>query len=431
MLAPVMHPLHINVYHFYCPNYLLWTNWDSFITGGDDGLDASDHPTRAVSTVDEGYLENWLGLSTFDSSTPVNALPFRMYQLIYNTYFADRDIETITEHSMADGVDATSYGLKTATWQKDYFTTCRPWETLGNDVTVPVGGDGSSIGVQGGTSSATTVLSTTAGGDVELATPTGQAENLEFRGAGNAGMVFDVDDLRLAIAKDRLQRRAAEHGGRYYEYLRSMGIRGDDMRLGRPVLLAGGRNVVQVSEVVAQGTESGSTELGDLAGHGVSAMGTKPFVRFFREHGFIMSLAVVRPIPIYTSATERMWYRTTKEDYYQPEYAHIGDQIVTNKEIDSSHATPDGTFGYQERYSEYRRTLNLVTGEFKSTDDHWHFARQWASDPALNTSFLRTSSIAERPFADSVPHHFRLLVQNNFVARRMMDKTGKVRQSGI
>lgn len=427
MIVPPMHPVYVHIWHVYVPYYLLWDDFSDFITGGDDGLDTTGHPYVNCGTVTEGTLKDYLGLSSFAGTEQVNALPLEAYHYIYNELFDDRDFPITPAHTINTHINGLRNDtvLRNALWQKDYFTTARNYESLGNDVTVPLTADGSQIGVTSG-SAATSVLTADATGKIQSGIT---SDTIHGRGQ-MSGYVVDVDDLRLAIAKDRFQHRAARHGGDYYEYLRALGIRGDDQRLGRPVILGGGRNVIQFSEVLATGTEAGVTELGEMAGHGVSAMRTPRYLRFFREHGIIMTLMTVRPMPLYTTATERFWYRTTKEDYFQPEYAKIGDQVVTNKEIDAGHASPDDTFGYQERYSEYRRALSVVSGEYNSTLDHWHFARQWASDPTLNWNFL-VCGPTERPFADTGPHTCRVMVMNNVTARRMLPRDGRVPKTGI
>lgn len=45
LATPPMHPVRIDVRHFYVPNRLLWENWEDFITGGPDGMNNSPFPT--------------------------------------------------------------------------------------------------------------------------------------------------------------------------------------------------------------------------------------------------------------------------------------------------------------------------------------------------------------------------------------------------
>ena len=56
----------------------------------------------------------------------------------------------------------------------------------------------------------------------------------------------------------------------------------------------------------------------------------------------------------------RMWSRRTRYDFYWPALSHIGVQSVLNKEIYADGSANDAlTFGYQERYAEYRYKPSL------------------------------------------------------------------------
>lgn len=94
---------------------------------------------------------------------------------------------------------------------------------------------------------------------------------------------------------------------------------------------------------------------------------------------------------MYAQGLPRTWNRRIKEDFFQRELQHVGQQEVLNKELYAAHATPEGTFGYQDRYDEYRRTESSIGGEFRTTLDYWHMARLFASDPALNATFVKSN----------------------------------------
>lgn len=44
MVAPVMHPVHLTVQHFFVPTRILWDDFENFITGGPDGTDSTVPP---------------------------------------------------------------------------------------------------------------------------------------------------------------------------------------------------------------------------------------------------------------------------------------------------------------------------------------------------------------------------------------------------
>ena len=409
MLAPVMHPTHVYISHWFVPHRIVWEDWEDFITGGEDGLDASVFPTVTVNGVN-GDLSDYLGVPPGVTDLEVSALPFRGYALIYNEWFRDQDLQNEAALSLASGADSTtSQGLQFVNWEKDYFTSARPFETKGPSISVPVGGTAPVTGDVTTTfqraGSATNLRASELGANAEVEATASGAQNdpvtavstltnAEADLAGASSVAVNV--LREALALQRFQEARARFGSRYVEYLRYLGVRSSDARLTRPEFLSGGRYPVQFSEVLQ--TAEGTNPVGELRGHGIGVARSNRYRRFFEEHGYIFTMTHVRPKTIYAQGLFRHWNRRNKEDFFQKELAHIGQQEVLNKEVYAAHSTPDGTFGYQDRYDEYRRTESSVSGEFRDVLDFWHFARQFSSDPALNATFVR-ASVTENPFA--------------------------------
>ena len=103
LLRPAMHPVHVEIKHFFVPHRLVWDDWEDFITGGEDGADASTFPTLSIAGgVVQGTLANFLGLP-LGYTGAVNALPFRAYNLIYNEHFRDQDLQTAMTIDKTDG----------------------------------------------------------------------------------------------------------------------------------------------------------------------------------------------------------------------------------------------------------------------------------------------------------------------------------------
>lgn len=138
----------------------------------------------------------------------------------------------------------------------------------------------------------------------------------------------------------------------------------------------------------------------------------------------MLTLLTARPKAIYANGLARFWNRATKEDYWQKELEHIGQQPVLNKEVYAPHATPGGTFGYQDRYDEYRRSFSSIAGEFRTTLDYWHFARQFGSAPALNADFIKCVP-TEEPFAVPSEDVLQIMARHSIQARRLVCKTGE------
>jgi len=169
-----------------------------------------------------------------------------------------------------------------------------------------------------------------------------------------------VNALREALALQRYEEARARFGSRYTEYLLYLGVKSADSRLQRPEYLGGGRQTIQFSEVLATAETGATTDVGDMKGHGIAAMKSNRYRRYFEEHGIVMTMMSVRPKTMYMQGLSRQWNRRTKEDYWQKELQHIGQDTILNKEIYLPHATPDGTFGWQDRYMTSIANPNLM-----------------------------------------------------------------------
>lgn len=441
LVTPVMHPVDVRFHHFFVPLRLIWENFQSFITGGKDGMDASVYPTRTFTGVAVGTLPDYMGVPLSDTSITVSALPFRAYNLIWNECFRDQDLQTELVISTADGNDTTTNMLlQRCGWEKDYFTSSRPWEQKGPSISIPLGTEApvkgigvANTGVTGGSYS---IRET---GGIRTVSPTYNAGTngviMEATGAvggvGNPKIVADltgvsaitVTALREALSLQRFEEARARYGSRYVEYLRYLGVSSSDARLQRPEYLGGGKQTIQFSEVLQ--TAEGESPVGEMRGHGIGAMRSNRFRRFFEEHGYIITLMSARPKTMYFQGIPRHFNRRTKEDFWQMELQHIGQQEVLNKEIYAKHTTPDGVFGYQDRYDEYRRIESSVAGEFRTTSLYdWHMAREFASDPALNASFIECVP-TERTFADTNLDVLRVMAKHSIQARRLVtNRTG-------
>jgi len=467
--APVMHPTHAKIHHWFVPNRLIWEDWEKFITGGEDGMDASVYPTMEITNpgYSVGSLADYLGVPTqrpsVSGSFKHSALPFRAYALIWNEWYRDQDLQTKLVISKASGTDTTtSRVLQNVAWEKDYFTTARPWTQKGPEITVPLGIEAPVLGIS--KRDETFPLSDTLGYDssgVDSAQVT--YENAQsIKGATVADEFYveqrpegdprpyiradlseatgaTINELRLAFALQRYEENRARHGSRYTEYLALLGVRSSDARLQRPEYLGGGKQTLQYSEVL----QTSPTELdedlqpvGSLAGHGIGALRSNRYRRYFEEHGWVISFIVVKPTTMYMNNLERHWNRRTKEDFFQKELQHIGQQEVLKKEVYVPSETVSDTissemWGYQDRYDEYRRAESTVAGEFRTTLDFWHMARKFAgtssiSTPELNAAFIK-SDPTDRVFAipSSTSHTLQMMVNHSIQARRIVASSGR------
>lgn len=443
LLAPVYHNVECRVHHWFVPHRLVWQDFENFITGGPDGNNASVFPTITLgggSGAAVGSLADYLGVPTGVNNLEVSALPFRAYNLIFNEWYRDQDLVSPLALSVTSGADVTtSLALQHVAWEKDYFTSSRPWEQKGPAVTIPIGANAPVNLVPHTTDTDPMLVRTAATGTLPGSNQTldvqGTTGNFRFAGATNAvldpngRLVADlsgasavtVNLLREALAIQRYEEARARYGSRFTEYLRYLGVRSADARLQRPEYLGGGRNVIQFSEVLQ--TAEGTDPVGTLRGHGITGVRSNRYRRFFEEHGYVVTLMSVRPKTIYMQGLPRTWNRRSKEDFWQKEFEHIGQQEVINKEVDASHATPNGVFGYQDRYDEYRRMESSVSGEFRTVLDFWHMARDFSTDPALNGDFVECVP-TDRTFAAQNNDTIYVYARHSVQARRLVTKVG-------
>jgi hypothetical protein len=408
-LKPLMHPVNCQIHHFYVPNRLLWSGWEDFITGES----ATPPPTISGSAHTEGTLSDYLGVFN-DSSNDFSALPVRAYNMIYNEFYRDQDL--VSEVSEDTNV------VQKAAWSKDYFTTSRPWPQKGDAVTIPIGdkawvatdkGENQNFGVYSSAEDDYRKILTSDSNAKISNTSAVQADSL-YADLTTASAV-DIREFREAFALQRYQEARARYGSNYVDYLRYIGVKPSDGRLSRPEYLGGGRQSISFSEVL----NTSNTGLGELGGHGIAALRSNRYRRFFEEHGWVITMMTVRPKPIYVNGLDKKFFKTTKEDYYQKELEHVGQQEVYNKEIYAAHSDPDGVFGYNNRYADYHHESSRVSAEFRnSTSYDWHLGRIFASDPALNQTFVECDP-SKRVFAEQTEDALQVMVNHSVQARRM------------
>lgn len=462
MLAPVMHPIDVTIHHWFVPYRLLWDDFEDFITGGPRGTSVPVFPTITKNFI-KGSLGDYFGLF---GQQEVSALPFRAYQKIYNEFYRDQDLQDELPEISSSGADGVNYQLQKVSWRKDYFTTARPWTQKGTELSVPVDFSGrfsiSDIALRAGSmygsgnppvidwhdenigaikysdNDAPVVgfenvndylevkkherLQTNNNASMGLLKVKSDNVGLSaIPGTGNRGI--SIPDLRLALSLQRYEEARARYGSRYIEYLRYLGIRSSDARLQLPEYLGGGKQTIQISEVLRTGGDNGA--LGSMAGHGIGAIRSNRYRRFFEEHGVIISLMYIMPKAMYIQGTNRMWLKRTKEDFFQRELQSIGMQPVYTRELKGT-APNDAIFGYQDRYDEYRREPSQVCGDFRDSLDFWHLGRKFENDPVLNADFI-THEPDKRIFAEQTQNEFLLMINHSIQARRMLQKTAKTR----
>ncbi len=427
-IFPLMDNMFLETFFFAVPHRLLWDNWEKFCGSQDDPGDSTSFliPTKALGTPNVGSIYDYMGVPlTVTGTVNLNALPFRAYQLIWNDWFRDENLQDSVTLDTGDGPDVTGFTVLRRGKRHDYFTSCLPSPQKGVAVGLPLGieapvvGDGSPIGVTDPGLTWERDLSHVAQ-DVLLATdPTGTGNIYLNTDPLQSGMIADlstataatINQLREAFQIQKLLERDARGGTRYTEVIKAhFGVTSPDARLQRPEYLGGGSSPVIVSQV-PQTSETGTTAQGNLAAYATANLHNHGFTKSFTEHCVLIGLISVRADITYQQGLDRMWSRQSRFDYYWPALSRIGEQSVLNREIFAEGIAADAlVFGYQERYAEYRYKPSRITGIMRSdaagTLDSWHLSQDFSALPVLNASFIEDNPPVDRVIAVPTEPHF-------------------------
>ncbi|WNK14579.1 MAG: major capsid protein [Microvirus sp.] len=447
-LHPFMDNMYLDVFFFFVPNRLIWNNFKKFFGEQDNPADSVSflvpQMTSPVGGFGELSLMDYFGIPTKKDGLPVNSLHMRAYNLIWNQWFRDQNLQNSVTVDLGDGPDTpANYVVLPRGKRHDYFTSSLPWPQKGPAVNIPLGGKApiTGLGLRGtvGDNAGISFRETTPepnrtyahsslGSDgflgVEMDVAGASAKPLVFADLTQA-TAATINQLRQAFQIQKIYERDARGGTRYTELIQAhFGVTSPDARLQRSEYLGGGSilfNVNPIAQTSSSGVTGGTTPQGNLA-----AMGTVShkagFTKAFTEHGVLLGMCSIRADMNYQQGLNRMWSRQTRFDYYWPALAQIGEQAVLNQEIFAVGTTGGGrvqdlgVFGYQERYAEYRFKPSMICGQFRSNAttplDTWHLAQNFGALPALNDTFIQENPPVSRVVA--VPSEPRVLLDCYF-----------------
>lgn len=426
-----------------------------------------------------GSLSDYLGIPTIDSNfgtvtakgqvMKIRALDHIGYHWVHDEFYRnenlqppvlDEDTDFLSQIIDDDEIIDRLSHLHYRNWAKDYFTSALPNTQRGIDVGIPITADvpiryepghgptlvknpitGESVAVTGNIHAYDRDPSE--GNDVVAAVGSGFPSAVSLDNSASltghlSNVVATINDLRLSVALQSWAEASMRGGARYPEILMStFGVRPRDSRLDRPECMGRVSFPLQISEVLqtSQTTsgEDGSPQ-GNMSGRGV-AYGRGRYIHIFaEEHCLLHAYISIMPRASYQQGLPKRYTKFDKFDYYWPQFDALGEQPIADRELFydfnsdwNNPETNDHSFGYQQRYCEYKAYPNEIHGDFKLPGlNAWHMSRIFSSAPALNEDFINYESeidaMNQRIFASGSTNrsHIWCQVLNRLRAKRSM-----------
>lgn len=340
----------------------------------------------------------------------ISALPFRAYDSIYNSHYRnwriaplEKDGEYVYDEFVrndSDGEDNIDYRLYNRYWEKDFLTTAVPSPQQGLAPLVGLNTntpyttqqmiiDGNPADIQVQSAQDGKVIGVSYYGEN---VPVGSVEALEQ--AIEYGI--SINDFRNVNALQKWLEINQRRGYLYKEQLLShFGVDVKFEELQMPEFIGGVSQRIE-TQAIYNNNAQGSKPLGDYAGAaGCWGSGDNKIHKYCDEHGFIIAIMSIVPIPSYSQLLPKVFTKDKHLDYFFPEFGHIGMQPITYKEVTplqvgmETPAQLNDTFGYQRAYYDYIANWDEVHGNFRSSLRNYLVNREFVGKPLLSEQFLK------------------------------------------
>lgn len=341
----------------------------------------------------------------------INAIPFRVYESIYNAYYRNQQgnqpfvvggnvMYNKYNTTTADGPDTTPYHLFHKNWEFDMFTSCLPSPQSGPAPLVGMTALGQlqvedengiatfSVDEQGKelTIVATNPLSSVEQGRVAM-------------NVLNAGM--SINDFRAGNALQRFFELNLRKGYKYIDFIAGhFGKAPKNAEMDMPEFIGGFSQEINVQQVTNMSQNDNPEQgLGSYAGQANAFGRNKHGIRrYFDDYGYLMAIVSFIPDPSYSQVLPKHYLTQKPLDYYFPEFSQLGMQPITYEEICpiQSHFEylnhPEkkltDTFGYQRPNYDMVQKLDTLHGLFRTEMNDYVINRLFKDRPELGNDFL-------------------------------------------
>ena len=435
LVVPTMDELYFETLWFKSYMLILWDNARKFFGERENPSDDNDFVIPTINSGNGfvvGSIADHFGIPVNVANLDVNALPFRMYNMVYNYWLRDQNLVNSVTFTKADSDNANNYTLLNSAKMHDLFTSALPTTQINGlpfgtgPVSLPIAGqapvigNGLAIGLTNGTgtgglygntntnlqnqrdvygasiSNGTVATNSTINGKLGLTTD-----------PDKSGMIADlssiaginVNDLRFLIDLQCYRERLMLGGHRYNEIVTQFfGVETYNEPY-IPEFLGMTREMIDINTVIQTSSTDNTSPQGHLTAFGVINHHGSALSTSFRFHGYLLGLARIRHNPVYQQGLNKLWSRSTQLDFYNPMFNGLGEQPIKNKEIVAQGASvldtdgdpiDDKAFGFNEAWYEYRYYPSLITGQLRSgiidSLDVYHLAQYFGTYTTTVTS---------------------------------------------